>query len=572
MLRFTENRNRSSGLAVTTNPRVSFNVLGLRDADVLTVTATGGTEARTLGDHFADVKNVLDYGALGDGSTNDTVAIQAALNAAGIAGGAVFFPPGEYVCSRLSWPGDVVLIGAGNSRDTDFSIGITELKLPNSSASGAYIIASSTYVDNNAFVNLGQAAFDIHFNGNKANQSNDATACVISRCFRARFERCTFEDSSGHGLLFTCESANGTDSASIGESGCVYCDFDDNDFAGVYCDDDGANHMADIFIRGCNFAGNGQVDDVNKWRNFMSERSAGFHIIDNQMYGCPNGNILLQGAGLCTISNNQLESTSGGDGDANVEIAISGFAQLSITGNVFWDQDSSAGSPKTHLLLTKGSVSFLSIAIAGNTFSYSTITGANAVHITATSFTGTDKIGLVGNSYYPNTTIPSGSPFIGEIDGNVRFPATQGASSDVNTLDDYEEGNWTPTITFATPGDLSVSYNSNTGRYVKVGKMVTLWFSVVTSSFTYTTASSTLLIPTIPFAPASDIGFRGCFNFQGITKANYTQFTVVANAGVSATSLFVEGTGSAQSSVNLVASDFPSGGTVLLKGTISYFV
>jgi len=48
----------------------------------------------------------------------------------------------------------------------------------------------------------------------------------------------------------------------------------------------------------------------------------------------------------------------------------------------------------------------------------------------------------------------------------ITFPATQSASSDANTLDDYEEGTWTPTLTNAT------SYSTQVGRYVKIGKLV----------------------------------------------------------------------------------------------------
>lgn len=52
------------------------------------------------------VVNVLDYGAIGDGVTDDTAAIQAALNAAeggkGGTGATVFFPEGNYLCGDLS--------------------------------------------------------------------------------------------------------------------------------------------------------------------------------------------------------------------------------------------------------------------------------------------------------------------------------------------------------------------------------------------------------------------------------------------------------------------------------------
>lgn len=51
----------------------------------------------------------------------------------------------------------------------------------------------------------------------------------------------------------------------------------------------------------------------------------------------------------------------------------------------------------------------------------------------------------------------------------IGFPATQVASSDVNTLDDYEEGTWTPTL----GGDATYGAN-HAGYYTKIGNLVTI--------------------------------------------------------------------------------------------------
>lgn len=65
----------------------------------------------------AEELNVVTYGALGDGSHDDTSAIQSALTAAGVLGGAtIIVPPGTYKCtSQLTWPdcSNIWLKGAG---------------------------------------------------------------------------------------------------------------------------------------------------------------------------------------------------------------------------------------------------------------------------------------------------------------------------------------------------------------------------------------------------------------------------------------------------------------------------
>jgi hypothetical protein len=79
----------------------------------------------------------------------------------------------------------------------------------------------------------------------------------------------------------------------------------------------------------------------------------------------------------------------------------------------------------------------------------------------------------------------------------ITFPATQSASSNANTLDDYEEGTWTPT-------DASVAglnFTVTGAQYVKVGQMVT-----VTAILQYPTTSSTAgcLLSGLPFSTNLD--------------------------------------------------------------------
>lgn len=63
----------------------------------------------------------------------------------------------------------------------------------------------------------------------------------------------------------------------------------------------------------------------------------------------------------------------------------------------------------------------------------------------------------------------------------ITFPATQSASTDVNTLDDYEEGSWTPRISKSGAGEIT-SPTSAFGRYVKIGQVVWVHFYFYKSS------------------------------------------------------------------------------------------
>lgn len=63
----------------------------------------------------------------------------------------------------------------------------------------------------------------------------------------------------------------------------------------------------------------------------------------------------------------------------------------------------------------------------------------------------------------------------GAAAGQVVFPATQNASANANTLDDYEEGTWTPVIG-GSEGTSGQTYATQVGRYVKIGSLVIVTF------------------------------------------------------------------------------------------------
>jgi hypothetical protein len=79
----------------------------------------------------------------------------------------------------------------------------------------------------------------------------------------------------------------------------------------------------------------------------------------------------------------------------------------------------------------------------------------------------------------------------------IAFPVTQVASSDPNTLDDYEEGTWTPSL------GGTATYTVQSGSYTKTGRVVHINCSL-TVNVLGTGAASQIL--GLPFAAASGLG------------------------------------------------------------------
>jgi hypothetical protein len=71
------------------------------------------------------------------------------------------------------------------------------------------------------------------------------------------------------------------------------------------------------------------------------------------------------------------------------------------------------------------------------------------------------------------TTLGVGGATPSASGSGISFPATQSASSDANTLDDYEEGTWTPEMSFGND-TTGITYSTQVGTYEKIGRQVTL--------------------------------------------------------------------------------------------------
>lgn len=104
--------------------------------------------------------------------------------------------------------------------------------------------------------------------------------------------------------------------------------------------------------------------------------------------------------------------------------------------------------------------------------------------------------------------------------GQIKFPAAQNASADANTLDDYEEGMWTP----AQGAGLTVfGAFTSSGMYVKVGQLVKL-HGVVNGAVSVAVAANGLITNNLPFTTktASSIATGTALNAAGtVTSVVY---------------------------------------------------
>ena len=146
--------------------------------------------------------------------------------------------------------------------------------------------------------------------------------------------------------------------------------------------------------------------------------------------------------------------------------------------------------------------------------------------------------------------------------GGIKFPATQSQQADANTLDDYEEGSWTPVVAGGTSAGTYTSVYA-TAYYTKIGRVVTVNFALAWNTHTGT---GDLQITGLPFTCLSGSGNIGTFQCNsglswtaGSVPALYASGTTIEyrctdDGGAGVANIQIAATGS------------------YLRGTLTYFI
>lgn len=164
---------------------ISGNIIGL-NGNLLPVTATGSTTARSLANRFADVVNVKDFGAVGDGVADDTAAIQAAINA----GANIYFPNGIYIVSDND--SDTVAIKITKNNINLFGAGINSTILKLKANQNAHTISTDGF----NFIQIS----DISIDGNRSNQTGSGHGIRVASCNSLHINNLEIKETAGYGI------------------------------------------------------------------------------------------------------------------------------------------------------------------------------------------------------------------------------------------------------------------------------------------------------------------------------------------------------------------------------------
>ena len=205
-----------------------------------------------------------------------------------------------------------------------------------------------------------------------------------------------------------------------------------------------------------------------------------------------------------------------------------------------------------------------SIVISGDT--------SGQITLAAPAAAGTNTITLPAQTATLATlTTPSFASTIGvggatasASGAGVSFPATQSASSDANTLDDYEEGTWTPSVYDAESGGNAATLSRAEGFYTKCGNVVTYFCNIVLSSKGSMVAGNNVIVRGLPFTTKSNTGGeQSMFPIHVTNASSLTNVNVGFSGGFTLLNFSKNAAGSL-----LLVSDLNSNSVITFAATV----
>jgi hypothetical protein len=130
-----------------------------------------------------------------------------------------------------------------------------------------------------------------------------------------------------------------------------------------------------------------------------------------------------------------------------------------------------------------------------------------------------------GNVLIGTTSAVSGGAKLQTVDG-ITFPASQLASTNANTLDDYEEGTWTPALS-ADGGASGQAYIQQLGMYTKIGDVVAVQGTIYLNGVGTLTGNVGI---TLPFSTLSGTsGSVAALFITGLTTSTVAECMTIAS-------------------------------------------
>jgi hypothetical protein len=129
--------------------------------------------------------------------------------------------------------------------------------------------------------------------------------------------------------------------------------------------------------------------------------------------------------------------------------------------------------------------------------------GDDAVLLIQTNGTTAQTVDSGQRTKFP-TTIGVGGATPSASGSGISFPATQSASSDANTLDDYEEGTFTPTIIGASTAEREHTLL----KLEDIPRLVIGYFLDINLEWSAHTGTGNMRVSGLPFTPSTSSGYK----------------------------------------------------------------